>query len=165
MHGLRPLYRVQFIRVMRRRWLHVGCVKRGRLVVGTSSRPSHHGTTSYFAQLAAFSLDHETSRFVIRLLSPSPSPFLSRNTLFDSASPSHAPSDSSSSSSIRLTSLSTRKRSSSSSSRMSNARHDTIRFSVLFSIARNWIALEEDGIETNSDRFFDFARFRGCSAR
>lgn len=60
---------MQFIRVMcRRRCSHVGCVKRGRLVVGMS-RPSHHGTTSYFAQLAAFSLDHETlqQRFVIPL--------------------------------------------------------------------------------------------------
>ena len=66
---LGSLYRVQFIRVMcRRRCSHVGCVKRGRLVVGMS-RPSHHGTTSYFAQLAAFSLDHETlqQRFVIPL--------------------------------------------------------------------------------------------------
>lgn len=56
-----------FVQVMcRRRCSHVGCVKRGRLVVGMS-RPSHHGTTSYFAQLAAFSLDHETlqQRFVV----------------------------------------------------------------------------------------------------
>lgn len=66
------LYRVQFIRVMCRRCSHVGCVERGRLVVGTS-RPSHHGTTSYFAQLAGFSLDHETT-LQQRFLIPSPLP-------------------------------------------------------------------------------------------
>lgn len=116
-----------------------GRVKRGRLVVGTS-RPSHHGTTSYFAQLAGFSLDRETlqQRFLPLFLSGG----IGRNTLFDFSSPSY----------IQLLFFLL----DSSCAETDLLERRTIRFSVFVFIVIGWMKKWDwIELETNSE-FFDF---------